>query len=100
MSLVYRPGHPAANENGLVPKYIAGPRQDDLKRHHGVISDTMTGTWHPCTGQYMDSKSKFRAVTKAHGAVEVGNEKLSPRAPEPDRTIKSDIARAIAELGG
>jgi hypothetical protein len=60
----------------------------------------MDHTWHPCDGKHYDSKSNFRSVTRAHGGTEIGNENPKPRAPEPDRTIKADIARAIAELGG
>lgn len=100
MSLVYRPDHPAANSNGMVEKHIAGEKPTELKRLRGVIQDTMPLTWHPSDGKHYDSKSKFRAVTKAHGALEVGNESVTPRASEPDRTIKADIARSIAELGG
>jgi hypothetical protein len=39
-----------------------------------VLEDTMPMTWHPVNGQYYDSKSKFRQVTKAHGCVEAGND--------------------------
>lgn len=39
-----------------------------------IINDSMEPTWHPCDGQYYDSKRKFRAVTKAHGKTEVGND--------------------------
>jgi hypothetical protein len=89
---VYRAGK-------VVPKDTAGPRDNAGKRVH-VISDTMDHMFHPCDGRHYDSKAKFRAVTKAHGGIEVGHERQHQRRPEPDRTIKVDIARAIAELGG
>lgn len=88
---VYRNGR-------LVPKSTAGSRASGRSVH--VISDAMADTWHPCDGRMYDSKSNFRSVTRAHGGIEIGNENPMPRAPEPDRTIKADIARAIAELGG
>lgn len=47
-----------------------------------VISDEMAETRHMATGEYMTSKSKFRAATKASGCIEVGNETatlLKPR---------------------
>lgn len=38
-----------------------------------LIRDEMSETEHPCDGRSYTSKSAFRAVTKAHGCVEVGN---------------------------
>ena len=48
------------------------------------------------TGEVMDSKSRFREVTKAHGLVEVGNDYLTNLNP-PDvlNPVKQDIAAAI-----
>ena len=43
-----------------------------------VISDTMDAT-EQVDGKFYESKSEFRAVGKALGLIEVGNEKLSPR---------------------
>lgn len=70
-----------------------------------VISDTLPGgaLRHPITGKLMDSKSQFRAVTRAHGCVEVGNEQQrdTRRVDRFDsNSRKADIARAITELGG
>ncbi len=69
----------------------------------GVISDTMGALRHPVTGKLMDSKSQFRAVTRAHGCVEVGNDQQrdTRRIDGFDsNTRKMDISRAISELGG
>lgn len=69
----------------------------------GVISDTMPGMFHPITMKMMDSKSRFREVTRAHGCVEVGNEVQRDRrylTGMDSNTRKADIARAISELGG
>lgn len=43
-----------------------------------VISDAMDAT-EQVDGKFYESKSEFRAVGKALGLTEVGNEKLSPR---------------------
>lgn len=43
-----------------------------------VISDTMDAT-EQVDGKFYESKSEFRAVGKALGLIEVGNEKLPPR---------------------
>jgi hypothetical protein len=67
-----------------------------------VISDGMPDTQHPCTGQYMSSKSAYRAVTKAHGCIEMGNDpaRLRPRQkPRPDRkAIRDSVAKARARF--
>jgi hypothetical protein len=44
-----------------------------------VISDTMDAV-EQVDGKFYTSKSEFRAVGKALGLIEVGNEKLPPRA--------------------
>lgn len=66
-------------------------------RGHYIISDTIPGLWHPSDGRTYDSKSTFRSVTKAHGGIEVGNEKQSFR-PQMDRVSKADVARAIEKV--
>lgn len=65
-----------------------------------VISDTMEATKHMGTGRVIDSKSKFRADTKASGCVEIGNEPIRPRIPIPlDRgQRREEIKRTIYEL--
>lgn len=67
-----------------------------------VISDYLPdgALRHPTTGKMMDSKSGFRAVTKAHGMTEIGNETQRDmrRFDTPD--LKADIARTFSELGG
>lgn len=61
-----------------------------------VIDDTMPATWHPVTGEVFESKSRFRAVTRAAGCIEVGNELLS-KQPErkPDSIPKEELREAI-----
>lgn len=82
----------------LVDKSVAGPRHQG--RVNGVITDTMGAMRHPITGKLMDSKSQFRAVTRAHGCVEVGNEVQKDTRRFDMPALKGDIARAISELGG
>jgi hypothetical protein len=103
MSLVYRPGHPLANENGMVESHFAGaPPQAGRRFGKGpsVISDTMEPLKHMGTGRVLDSKSKFRADTRASGCVEVGNDPAALRArptPEPEG-VHMDVKRAMEEL--
>lgn len=68
--------------------------------HVYIIDDTMPGTEHPVTGEVIDSKSRFREVTREHGCIEVGNELLSQspaRKPEglPKEVVKEAIIRSL-----
>lgn len=68
-----------------------------------VITDEMPATQHMADGAYYTSKRKFRAVTKAHGCVEVGNDPAMYRRqpkPKPDRrAIKTAVGRAFSRAG-
>ncbi len=50
---------------------VSGSAVQDVKGVN-IIKDRMRPLLHPCTGQMIDSKSRFRKITKAHGCVEVG----------------------------
>jgi hypothetical protein len=64
-----------------------------------IHRDTMDALVHPATGETFDSKSAFRAVTKARGLVELGNDAPTTAAPPVDvGGIKEDIAEAITML--
>lgn len=65
-----------------------------------VISDSMIPTKHMATGQVLDSKSKYRAATKAAGCVEIGNESIKPRVPIKldGGKRREDIRKSIYEL--
>jgi len=56
--------------------------------------DTMDALWHPHTGQMIDSKSQFRAVTKASGGEEVGNETQTDNR-RVDAVTRDDVGQAI-----
>lgn len=83
----------------LVAKSIAGPRNERSEAPN-VITDSLPDLRHPITGKPMDSKSQFRAVTRAHGCVEVGNETQRDTRKFDLGNRKADIAHAIRELGG
>lgn len=64
-----------------------------------VILDTMPETEH-VDGRFYTSKSAYRAVTKAHGLTEVGNEKPKPftrKAPD-EAGIRASVQKAMARL--
>jgi hypothetical protein len=68
-----------------------------------VITDEMQPTQHMADGNLYTSKRKFRAVTRAHGCIEVGNDptmlRRKPR-PGPDRqAVKAAVARAFSRAG-
>jgi hypothetical protein len=100
--VVYRPGHPACDEFGMVPIEVAGPKYAS-DAAPAVISDCMSETKHMADGKVYTSKAKFRQATKAAGCVEVGNELSTlqkPRKPVAlDRAQRrDDIRRSIYEL--
>jgi hypothetical protein len=70
-----------------------------------VMGDEMDATRHMADNRMYTSKAKFRAATRAHGCIEVGNEMatlLKPR--QPVRLSRDDrrqaIRNAIRELRG
>lgn len=72
----------------------------DWKRPPSVFPaihrDGMDAAIHPATGETLDSKSRFREVTKAHGLVEVGNDWRNSHNPAKELAAsrKKDIAEA------
>jgi hypothetical protein len=58
-----------------------------------VISDTMEPV-EQVDGRFYTSKRAFRAVGKAHGLIEVGNEKPKPRARLSQTRAASESRRA------
>lgn len=65
-----------------------------------IHSDRMDPLVNHANGQIYDSKSQFRAATRAAGCVELGNDApLVTEVPRTDRKqLRSDINRAISEL--
>ena len=67
-----------------------------------VISDAMPAAEH-VDGRFYESKAAFRAVTRAHGLTEVGNEKIKPKTrssldPEFRRNRKKALKTAIEKV--
>jgi len=67
-----------------------------------VISDAMPAAEH-VDGRFYESKAAFRAVTRAHGLTEVGNEKLKPKTratadPAVRRKRKQDLKTAVEKV--
>ena len=94
---VYRPKHPDADKNGMVPFSVA--RADERKGPY-IISDNMQPLKHHGTGRIIDSKSAFRNDTKASGCIEIGTEVPKQRQPiSLDRGQRREaIRRSIYEL--
>lgn len=63
-----------------------------------IIRDQMDALMNHATGEMFDSKSQFRAATKAAGCEELGND-APMTAPQQERdTARFDISEAIAQL--
>lgn len=50
-------------------------------------------------GSYIESRSKHRQHLKAHGCIEVGNEKQQVKAPTPPAGRKEALMRAAYQHG-
>lgn len=74
----------------------------DAEPMHGIIDDSMPATVHPSTGQVFESKSAFRAVTKACGLQEVGNDWKGnlPSSHKPYKSDRENIRRQLGEVLG
>ena len=69
-----------------------------------VVGDGMDPTEH-VDGKFYDSKSAYRAVTKAHGMIEVGNDPARFKTPAR-QDVKADprqrreaVQKAISSAG-
>lgn len=83
--------------NKELNKFVELARERDGSVAPSVIDDTMPATVHPVTGEYIESKRKFRQRTKASGCVEVGNESLELRPQREDQRAVEDRKRDINE---
>lgn len=102
MPWVYRPGHPSANENGMVPKEIAGPplvQRSDLPSPMVISDDIEVKSM--VDGKVYSSKSALRRSYREGGYIEVGNEEMKPAPkPKPDRkAIRESVRKAASRVG-
>lgn len=72
-----------------------GSQRESKKWVTGAISDIMDPVKHHGTGRIIDSKSKFRADTKASGCVEIGTE--MPKARQPIQLDRGQRREAIRQ---
>lgn len=81
---------------------------DDRPKGPAIISDDIgagvNGLRHMATGRYHDSKSSFRADTRASGCIETGNDAPRvyddrPSARQMQEQRVHDIKRAMGEYG-
>jgi hypothetical protein len=70
MKIKYYCGYDSDNKWYCLPK----SNQNLKAPSTNIITDEIPETIHPCNQRIYTSKSKFRAITKAHGKEEVGNE--------------------------
>jgi hypothetical protein len=75
-----------------------GKQQPEVRTQ--IITDSLPpgGLWHPATGKYVDSKSRFRQYTKAAGCVEIGNETQKDTRRWEVPNLKEDIVRSMEKL--
>ena len=116
-SYLYKPGHPLANSNGFVEKneyythsYLhtedKGMMNGNQRVRINYNSDHMEPLKHmalPFGSAPIDSKSKFRQITKERGCVEVGDQTqvlTTPRKriPLDRKTRREDIKKALYQM--
>lgn len=73
----------------------AAPRAPQPRVH--IISDHMQPLRHPATGAVIDSKSAFRAITRANGYMELGNDApaTTPSAATDPKDVRADVIEAM-----
>ena len=99
---VYRPNHPSANENGMVPKRIAAPLIEsgsapmvisDLPEYRAAAVDKATGK-RPMIG----GRRQHREFLRHNGYTEVGNDMSAPKREYLSQSDRiADIKRAMGE---
>jgi hypothetical protein len=103
MNEAYKRGYDKINWFPLpVQQRSAAPRAGSDFPCPRVITDTMDAVQH-VDGKHYDSKSAFRAVTKARGYIEVGNdparlrpaERIKPNEKDQIAAIDKAIARTL-----
>jgi hypothetical protein len=62
-----------------------------------IISDIMDPTEH-VDGKYYTSKATYRAVSRAHGLVEIGNERQKPKERASARREEKEKRRGSLKL--
>lgn len=67
----------------------------DSDLHHFILDD-MPPTKHPVDGKYYTSKAKFRATTRAHGYVEIGD--AYDRGYSPEKEYERDFKESMKRL--
>ena len=60
-----------------------------------IICDTMDPVQSMVTGEWHDSKSSLRAEYRREGVVELGNDTVTPSAPDESAEI-AETQRAVA----
>ena len=76
-------------------QWVPAVRASRPRLFPAIISDSMDALLHPATGVTTDSKSHFRAMTKAGGYEEIGNEvEAHFTRPELPRITDADVAQA------
>ena len=85
MPWVYRPNHPLANENGMVERDDAGPRER-LGKSAYAMSDT-PGYLSVASGKWVDGRRERRDDLKRTGCREVDSSE-GPKACQTEKWAK------------
>lgn len=80
----------------MVDKADLAPRgaQGGPREAPAVIRDGLDDLRHPATGEIVDSKARFRQITRNAGCEEVGTSEMKRGAPPPI-SARDDVGRAL-----
>lgn len=74
------------------------PKDEYVRIEDGPVAPMVMGDIAPyrsmIDGREITSRSRHREHLREHGCIEVGNEKMPPRRPEPPKGLKDEVIRA------
>lgn len=70
----------------------------DIEAKVYIHTDEMPSLINHADGKRYDSKSRFRAATRAAGGYEVGNDTMNNRREHDPKGVREDIHRSINRL--
>lgn len=95
-AMTFRPREDVLRERAIAAAAERSPLASPM-----VIRDNIggiRGLRHPATGEYIDSKSQFRAETRARGLTEMGNEAFPVKREPTEAETRLEIQREISEV--
>lgn len=80
--------------------YVDHMRIDHRKKEKGrvVVLNDIQPYRNMIDGGWITSRSQHKAFLKQHGVIEVGNERIKPKKPEPLPDVRIEMSRIYDQL--